>query len=170
MKTDELLEKSLLAHLKSYREINYDDPEMPKLYAIIARESKLLDEHRKIESDIRNQDARIQMETSRLDIERDKLNIERDKLKLEEEKLKTELDIERDKLNLEEKKLKLEEARFEKENKMSSNKITGYLIDVAKVAIPVLVYGSLTLIGYKLEYCDNGRTPSMVKDLLNKIK
>lgn len=105
-------------------------------------------------------------------------NFNKEKLEFEKVKFNEELKTNKSKEELEKEKLEFEKIKFYEEIKSRKaekkserkNKIIDTGIKIAGIVIPATLYFGGMLLSLKLEYVDNGVTPSAMKDFLKRLK
>lgn len=137
---------------------------------IVKEVSEILRNERLTDSEERNKKERLLLD-------KEKLALEQQRFEFEKEKTIRQLKIDEDRLKLDNKKLELDEQEliFEKEKTKTEERNaiieTGTKIFVTILGLaPAVLYFAGSMIGYKLEYLDMGRTPSSTKDFLRKLK
>lgn len=144
--------------------------DIDKAVKIIGAEAKIfteLDKH-SYTKDIEYR--KIQIEEQKFkhqkDIDETKILNDSKKIELDEERLKIEIL----KFELEKKKFDIEnETRLEENKRKNVDRIINIGVKVAEIGLPIIAYTALAILNFKLIYADDGRSPSELKDLINKV-
>jgi len=117
---------------------------------------------------IKNDEIENRIKRSKIKIEQEKIELEQAKLELDKEKL--ELDITKSKLSQENdsNKIELDKNKFDldiekfnfEKKKSKKEKIFNIIIKGLEVGLPLLVYGTLSVLALKATYKDDVRVPS----------
>lgn len=144
----------LLTDLPNYDGSNED--EIKKRLALSRFESKYIHEEEDAEIDLKVKEEKLKLEKEKFTYEK---RLNNDKLELD----KLKLELERDRLAFD-REVKLEELK-----RSASEKRLNTILRAVEIGLPIACGFTMFMVNARLVYVDDGRLPSEMRDLWNKV-
>ena len=120
---------------------------------------------------------RLRLDEEKLELDKERLSLENKKLKMDQQKYtnevgKFELTIQNEnrKLDLDDSKLDFEKQKFNFDlRKLRTDRIFNGIMKGIEVAVPLIVFGGLSVLGLKATYKDDVRVPSETWSFIRSV-